>query len=191
VPNSHFLERDVVNWSHGDPVSRLHVPVSVSYGSDMGWCALRCSRPPLAPEVLGDPRSRVELRGFGESTLDFDLLVWTAEPRNQTRVKSDLYFRIEASLREHGIEIPYPQRDINVPPELLRLATAITRRHFSADELAATERPRAAPAPHDPHARWAAFDSAGRASGTTRRSRSSSSACAAKVAFRSRIGATA
>jgi hypothetical protein len=41
-------------------------------------------------------------------------LVWTGEPKNQARVKSDLYYRIEASLRRYGIEVPFPQRDLNV-----------------------------------------------------------------------------
>ena len=165
VPNAHFLEREVVNWSHGDPVSRLHVPVSVGYESNIGMVRAALLESAYShPEVLGDPRARVELRGFGESSLEFDLLVWTAEPRNQSRVKSDLYFRIEESLREHGIEIPFPQRDINIPPELLRLATAFTRRHFSADEIAAAEHTHEADIVHDaehsPGARWAAFDSA-------------------------------
>ena len=163
VPNSQFLEREVINWSHGDPISRLHVPVSVGFESNIG--VVRAALLEAAhghPEVLVDPRARVELRGFGENSLDFDLLVWTAEPRSQTRVKSDLYFRIEETLREHGIGIPYPQRDINIPPDLLRLVAAFTRRNFSAEEIEASERPSVAKAPHDPehseHARWAALE---------------------------------
>ncbi len=165
VPNSRFLEREVVNWSHGDPVSRLHVPVSVGYESNIGTVrAALLESAHSHPEVLGDPRARVELRSFGESSLEFDLLVWTAEPRNQSRVKSDLYFRIEENLRAHGIGIPFPQRDVNLPPELLRLATAFTRRHFSVDEIAAAEPTHDAGVVHDaghsPGARWAAFDAA-------------------------------
>ena len=165
VPNAQFLEREVINWSHGDPVSRLHVPVSVGYESDIGLVrAALLESAHSHPEVLTDPRPRVEMRGFGESSLDFELLVWTSEPRNQSRVKSDLYFRIEENLRSHGIEIPFPQRDINVPPELLRLATAFARRHLSAEELESVAPPSEANTPHDvghsAHARWAAFDSA-------------------------------
>ena len=52
--------------------------------------------------------------GLGESSLDFNLLVWIDEPRKQFRIKSDIYFRIEAILRHRGVEIPFPQRDLHV-----------------------------------------------------------------------------
>jgi potassium-dependent mechanosensitive channel len=132
VPNARFLETEVVNWSHGDPVTRVHVKIGVAYGSDVGRvrsALLEATRG--HPDVLADPRPRVELKGFGESALDFELLVWTRTPRKQEHLKSDLHFRIEATFREHGIEIPFPQCDLNVrSPRIERVVDAWTRRHL-------------------------------------------------------------
>ncbi|HEY9728269.1 MAG TPA: mechanosensitive ion channel domain-containing protein [Chroococcales cyanobacterium] len=115
VPNSRFLEAEVVNWTHHSPVSRLKVPVSVAYGSNLS--IVRSALIDAAkehPDVLAEPAPRVFFKGFGENALNFDLLIWIAEPRKQFRIMSDLYFRIEAILRHRKIEIPFPQRDLNV-----------------------------------------------------------------------------
>jgi small-conductance mechanosensitive channel len=115
VPNSRFLEEEVVNWTHHSSVSRLKVPVTVAYGSDL--TAVRGALIDAAkehPDVLAEPAPRVFFKGFGDSSLNFDLLIWTAEPQKQFRLKSDLYFRIEAILRHRNIEIPFPQQDLHV-----------------------------------------------------------------------------
>jgi potassium-dependent mechanosensitive channel len=141
VPNSTLLEHEVVNWSHGDPVSRLHVPVGLAYDSDVRLVRsvlLEAAR--SHPEVLAQPRPDVQLRGFGDSTLDFDLLVWTRDPRGQSKLISDLYYRIERALRRHGIEIPFPQRDVELrAPAIERAVAAWSRREFPEAELAAVD----------------------------------------------------
>jgi small-conductance mechanosensitive channel len=137
VPNSRLLDSEVVNWSHGDPLHRLHVPVGVAYGTDTATvrtALLEAVR--NHPIVLNDPRPRVELRGFGDSSLNFELLVWSRDPRSQFRLQSDLNWRIEHSLRRHGIEIPYPQRDLHLrSPQIERLIDAWSRRNFTDQEL--------------------------------------------------------
>jgi len=115
IPNSRFLESEVINWSHHSAVSRLKIPVGVAYGSNLK--TVRCALIDAAKEhsdVLPQPIPRVFFKGFGDSSLDFDLLVWISEPRKQFQIKSDLYFRIEVILRHRGIEIPFPQRDLHV-----------------------------------------------------------------------------
>ena len=115
IPNSHFLEKEVVNWTHNSPVSRLQVPVNVAYGSNL--TAVRAALIDAAkehPDVLTEPAPRVLFKGLGDSSLDFNLLIWIAEPRKQFLIKSDLYYRIEAILRHRHIEIPFPQRDLHV-----------------------------------------------------------------------------
>ncbi|MFO8238543.1 MAG: mechanosensitive ion channel [Prochlorococcaceae cyanobacterium] len=122
VPNSEFLDSRVVNWSHGSPVSRLRLPVGVAYGSDTS--AVRevlldaCVG---QPSVLSEPPPRVFFSGFGDSALDFTLLVWIREPMRQYQISSDLNFRIEALLRERGITVPFPQRDLHLAGESLEL----------------------------------------------------------------------
>jgi small-conductance mechanosensitive channel len=136
VPNSRFLENEVINWSHGDPVSRLHLPVGVAYGSSIDKVKVALlDAVRRHPEVLLRPKPEVWFQGFGESSMQFDLLVWTGEPRNQFKVKSDLYYEIEASLRRHGVAIPFPQRDLHVrSPQLTELLAAL-QHHFNANPL--------------------------------------------------------
>ncbi|MBE9127015.1 MULTISPECIES: mechanosensitive ion channel family protein [unclassified Coleofasciculus] len=115
VPNSRFLESEVINWSHHSPVSRLKVPVGVAYGSNL--TTVRAALIDAAkehPDILTQPTPRVFFKGFGDSSLDFELLVWISEPRKQFQIKSDLYFRLEVILRHRGVEIPFPQRDLHV-----------------------------------------------------------------------------
>jgi small-conductance mechanosensitive channel len=131
VPNSRFLETEVINWSHGDPVSRLRIPVGVAYGSNVEQVQTALLEAAKShPEVLVRPQPQVWFQEFGESAINFDLLVWTGEPKNQARVKSDLYYRIEASLRRYGIEVPFPQRDLNVrSPQLEEFIAAWLRQN--------------------------------------------------------------
>ena len=117
VPNSKLLETEVVNWSYGDPVSRLHIPVSVAYGSDVD--AVRAALLGAArhhPAVLQDPRPEVRFEAFGDSALNFELLAWSNDPPNQARLRSDLNYQLELNLRRAGIEIPFPQRTLHLPP---------------------------------------------------------------------------
>lgn len=130
VPNSRFLESEVVNWSHGSPLSRVHVPVGVAYGSSVPRVRRALLDAATAhPAVRRDPRPQVQLRAFGESALEFELLVWTCDPRNQLTLVSDLNFRVLANLARHGIQVPFPQRDLHLrSPQLDRLLDAATRR---------------------------------------------------------------
>jgi small-conductance mechanosensitive channel len=115
VPNARLLESEVINWSHGDPLSRLHVPIGVAYGSDPAHVRrvlLQAAQD--HPSVVREPRARVELRGFGASALDFELLVWTRDPRSQRAVVSELNYRIHDALRGAGIEIPFSQQDVSL-----------------------------------------------------------------------------
>ncbi len=152
IPNSKFLETEVVNWSLGDPRSRIHVSVGVAYGSDparVRRALLEVAR--AHPEVEADPRPQVQLAGFGESSLDFELLVWTRDARNRNRLASDLNFRVVESLGRCGITIPFPQRDLHLrSPGLEEAARAWA--HRLAPELASTDPGAARIAPTAPGA---------------------------------------
>ncbi len=116
VPNSQFITNPVTNWSHGDPKVRIRLPVGVAYGSDVEKLKrVLLETAQEHPKVLSMPAPAVFFSGFGESSLDFELAVWTAEmtfaPR---RFRSELYFAMEKKLRENNIEIPFPQRDLHL-----------------------------------------------------------------------------
>ncbi len=115
VPNSRFLEDEVINWSHHNPISRIHIPVGVSYSADVKEvkkALLEAGK--NHPEVLSVPQAQVFFTGFGDSSLDFELLVWINKPSHQVSIKSDLCFRIESTLKQYNIEIPFPQRDLHL-----------------------------------------------------------------------------
>jgi len=115
VPNSRLLADEVVNWTHEGSISRLHLPVGVAYGSDSETVkAVLFEVATNHPEILRSPPPQVFFVGLGESSLDFELLVWISEPRHQLRVKSDLYFEVEKLLSDREISIPFPQRDIQL-----------------------------------------------------------------------------
>ncbi|MEM9153590.1 MAG: mechanosensitive ion channel domain-containing protein [Cyanobacteria bacterium P01_F01_bin.33] len=135
VPNAQILERELINWSHDSPVSRIRIPVSVAYGSDIARVreALLDAAKSHA-DVLGYPPPQVWLQSFHDSDLHFDLMVWVSEPRYQFRIKSDLNYRIEVNLRRYEIEVPYPQRDIHLRSPLLEeVMTAWLGRHRQSD----------------------------------------------------------
>jgi potassium-dependent mechanosensitive channel len=115
VPNSRFLENEVINWSHRNPVSRLHIPVGVAYHADpqiVQEVLLEAAQ--NHPDILKSPPPHVLFQGFGESALNFELLIWTAIPNRQFLLKSDLNFRIFEAFRQRQIEIPFPQHDLHL-----------------------------------------------------------------------------
>ena len=115
VPNSQFLENKVVNWSHRNPISRIRIPIGVSYKSDpeqVRDLLLRVSKD--HPDVLNAPPAIVLFKEFGDSALIFHLLVWIAQPSRQFIIKSDLLFMLSKALRQENIEIPFPQRDVHI-----------------------------------------------------------------------------
>lgn len=113
VPNTHVVEQNVVNWNYRDPKCRLHIPVGVAYGSDpvlVTEALLVAAR--MEPNVLSDPSPKVWFRGFGDSSLNFELLIWTDCPQENDTLKSSLNFLIDYEFRHRGIQIPFPQRDL-------------------------------------------------------------------------------
>ncbi|NES02481.1 MAG: mechanosensitive ion channel [Okeania sp. SIO2F4] len=131
VPNSRFLENEVLNWSHGNPISRMKIPIGVAYGSNIK--SVRKAILEVAkshPEVLLHPSPQLWFQEFGDSSLNFDLLVWTREPRKQSQLKSELNYRIEASLRRYKVEIPFPQRDLHLKsPEIEQMIETWMRKN--------------------------------------------------------------
>ncbi len=115
VPNSEFISSQVINWSHGDPKVRVHIPVGVAYGSDVPLVTkslLEVAK--NHPEVMDDPPPRVWFTEFGNSSLNFELLAWTLDPKRRPDVLSDLNRGIDEIFRNNEIQIPFPQRDLHI-----------------------------------------------------------------------------
>jgi small-conductance mechanosensitive channel len=113
VPNSELVRNRFVNYSYGSPEVRIAVPVGVAYGSDIDQVkAALIQAAGSVEDVLAAPPPQIRLKEFGDSAINFDLLVWISEPHNHQQIKSKLNFEIIKTLLSHGIQIPFPQRDI-------------------------------------------------------------------------------
>jgi small-conductance mechanosensitive channel len=115
VPNSQFINQTVINWSHGDPRIRIHVPVGVAYGSDVELVTNTLQEVAAQTEgVLSQPAPEVRFNEFGDSSLNFELLVWSDNPPGHLQLRSRLNYAIDAAFRRNDIQIPFPQRDVHV-----------------------------------------------------------------------------
>ena len=116
VPNADFITQRVTNWSYEDPRVRFRIPFGVAYGTDLP--RLRKLMLAVADEhakALKDPKPELFFVGFGDSSLNFELAVWSSDATTSPRrFRSDLFFAIEKKLRENSIEIPFPQQDLHV-----------------------------------------------------------------------------
>lgn len=115
VPNSSFISDPVKNWSQGSSVGRIKVNVGVAYDADpeqVRQILIDCAK--AHERVISSPDPRVMFMDFGASSLDFQLRVFLDDIGYCTAVASDLRFAIFRELKAAGIEIPFPQRDINI-----------------------------------------------------------------------------
>ena len=115
VPNKTFITSQLVNWSLTDPITRVVIPVGIAYGSDVELAHKVMLDTVLStPLILSDPAPSVLIVGFGENALTFSIRIFVNELSHRLPVMHDLYMRLEKALREHKIEIPFPQRDIHI-----------------------------------------------------------------------------
>jgi small-conductance mechanosensitive channel len=115
VPNSDFISQAIINWTHGNRVCRIIVPVHVAHGSDTQQVhdiLLEVARE--HPHVLRMPAAHVLFMSFGESALHFELRVFARDVDYFLSLGSELRFAIDQRFREAGIVIPYPQRDLHI-----------------------------------------------------------------------------
>ena len=129
IPNSQIVSEGFINWTLHDPFQRLHIPFSVAYGSDKDKLReivveVAKQQPSTISGIKRISEPQVWMKGFGDSALEFELVVWVnlyAWP-SRSSIKSSYFWAIETALKEAGITIPFPQRDLHlktVPPSFL------------------------------------------------------------------------
>ena len=120
VPNSEFVTGRVVNWTLREVARRQTIPFRVPYGTDkelVKKAALEAAAAvPFTLSMDGPRAAEVWLTGFGESSLDFSLVVWlnAVATRRVGRVLAAYNWALHTALEQHGIQIPFPQRDLHV-----------------------------------------------------------------------------
>jgi small-conductance mechanosensitive channel len=120
VPNSEFVTARLTNWTLGERVLRVRIPFGVAYGSDKEL--VRKAAIEAAEEVsytlthIKRRKPDAWLVDFGDSSLNFLLTVWVNREgaRRPTRTRAAYLWELESKLTEYGIEIPFPQRDLNL-----------------------------------------------------------------------------
>lgn len=128
VPNNNFTTNLVKNFTKSDRLVQIIVPLGVSYKSDpelVRKIALETSL--LHPLALAEPPPTLLFLGYGDSSLDFNLLVSVNQPELTLKIRSDLYYMLWEKLAENDIEIPFPQRDLNLGKGWEKLAPDLGR----------------------------------------------------------------
>lgn len=112
IPNKALITERVINWTLSDQTSRLLLKIRVAEGSDVALAQqVLLDTVRSHPEVMQTPAATAFFAGFGDSSLDFEIRAFVDSLEKRLRVQHDLYAAIETALRQHGIGIPFPQRD--------------------------------------------------------------------------------
>lgn len=118
VPNETLIGSTVQNQTYSDSRLRLAISVGVAYDSDIdAVMALMVEAARAHPRVLKDPEPKVFLTQFADSAINLELGFWIEDPEGgRGNVASDLNLAIWRSFRQHGVDIPFPQREVRMLP---------------------------------------------------------------------------
>ncbi|HEV7348511.1 mechanosensitive ion channel family protein [Telluribacter sp.] len=115
VPNSKLINNNIINWSHNRSLTRFIIEVNVSYRNDPRRVEkILLSSAQEHKEVAQNPPPTVRIMDFAESGLQYEVLFWSYSAWRIEYIKSEIRFVIFERFQEAKIEIPYPQRDINL-----------------------------------------------------------------------------
>jgi len=116
IPNENFIDSPVTNWTHTNKVVRRKLPVGVSYDTDVERAIELCiEAAEETSRVLKVPKPVCLIRGFGDSSVDLELRFWINDPEGGVaNVSSKVYLAVWKRFQAEGIEIPFPQRDLNI-----------------------------------------------------------------------------
>ncbi|NNC98591.1 MAG: mechanosensitive ion channel [Gammaproteobacteria bacterium] len=122
IPNERFITSSYTNWTHKDPKQRYPLNFQVAYSTDLDllFDNIRtiCSEHPKVISGNDVPiamRPDAEIAGFGDSGIDILVEFWIEGiDDGENRVGADLMHSIWRSIQEHGMEIPFPQREVRI-----------------------------------------------------------------------------
>lgn len=117
VPNSSFLEKNIVNWTLSDSIVRAGVTVGVVYGSPVREAAsIMVTIAKEHEKVLPDPQPYIRFSDFGDNALILNIYFWINmnSLSDRLNIESDIRFQIDDRFREADIVIAFPQRDVHL-----------------------------------------------------------------------------
>lgn len=116
IPNEEFISSRISNWTFSNRLGRGEIDIGVAYGSDLEKVnELLLQATNEHPKVLQDPAPSCYLIDFGESSIKFKVYFWVEDILDgRMRPKSDILFSINKKFLEHGIKLPFPQREITL-----------------------------------------------------------------------------
>jgi small-conductance mechanosensitive channel len=116
IPNEEFITSRISNWTFSNRLGRGQLDLGVAYGSDLEKVnELLLELANNHPQILSEPGPSCYITEFADSSINFRLYFWVGNITEGTlRAKSDLLFSIAKKFKEHGIEIPFPQREVKV-----------------------------------------------------------------------------
>nr|WP_226783018.1 mechanosensitive ion channel domain-containing protein [Oceaniglobus trochenteri] len=116
IPNEDLITGQVVNWSHSNHFVRLDIHFGTAYGDDPHKVrAIAIEAAASVPRVLGDKAPVCHIVGFGDSSVDYILRFWITDPSaGLTNIRGNVYLALWDAFHEHGISIPFPQREVRM-----------------------------------------------------------------------------
>ncbi len=115
MPNSELINAAVGNWTHRNKLARGDIKIGVAYGTDPKMVrSILLEIAQAHPKVLKNPEPFVIFSNFGESSLDFELRFFLADVADRQEISTEIRFSIVEAFEARGIEIPFPQRDLNI-----------------------------------------------------------------------------
>lgn len=117
IPNSIIANSKIINESAPVKLFRVRIPIGVDYSSDIDLVEkVLLEVANTSSNIVFDPLPRVRFRGFGDSSLDLELLCWVREPALRGLTIHELNKEILKQFRVNNITIPFPQRDLHIYP---------------------------------------------------------------------------
>ncbi len=116
IPNENLITSEVINWSYSDRHVRVRLPVQIGYQDNPEQAmAIMVDACKVSDRILAGPEPVARLLGFGDNGIELELRLWLADPEEGVgAVKSDVNLEIWRQFQQHGITIPYPQRDVHI-----------------------------------------------------------------------------
>ena len=115
VPNNEIMRRDIINYTASGPHVRLRIPIGIAYDADMELAKrLILQAIDEIPGVRPEPEPVVILRSFGASAMNLEARLWMENVRERRAIGDAVTEHVKKLFDEHGVEIPYPKRDIYI-----------------------------------------------------------------------------